>query len=138
MSSNRPDIELALDVRSYERVVVLSDPQSTFTYPEHWHRPMRGTDIGRIDAETVVIVDRVEVYRKTVSQVGAGHPRLIAFAPANVEQEKSMRRTLRSVYPWAELWEIHTSFGKILVTKDARGPEYDRDSVVDMRAPAAA
>lgn len=136
--SNRPDIELALDIRSYERIVVLSDPGSTYPYPDHWNRPAKGGDIGQIDGETIVIVDRVEVYRKTLATIGQKAPRLIAFAPANVEQEKSMRRTLRSVYPWAEVWELHTSFGKLLVTKDAIGTPYEREQVVDMRPIAAA
>lgn len=133
MTNSRPDIELALDVRSYERVVILADPQSTFAYPEHWQRPPKGPDAVPVDSETVLVVDRVEIYRKTLAAVGARRPRLIAFAPADVEQEKSMRRTLRTVYPWAEVWEFHTSFGKLLVTKDAVGPAYDRDDVVDMR-----
>jgi len=136
--SNRPDIELALDVRSYERIVVLSDTGSTYPYPEHWNRPTKGSDIGRVDGETIVVVDRVEVYRKTLASIGSKGPRLVAFAPANVDQEKSMRRTLRSVYPWAEVWELHTSFGKLLVTSGVRGEAYDRDFVIDQRPVAAA
>ena len=90
MSNNRPDIELALDVRSYERIVVLSDPGSTYPYPEHWKRSQSAHEI---QADSIVVVDRVEVYRKTLAAIGAKSPRLIAFAPANVDQEKSMRRT---------------------------------------------
>jgi hypothetical protein len=51
------------------------------------------------------------------------------MAPRNVEQEKSMRRMLSALYPWSELWTVSTSFGKLLVTKDAVGPTYDRSAV---------
>lgn len=132
----RPDIELALDVRSYERVVVLSNPESEYDYPESWIRPTRGGDelTKSLDELCIVIVDRIEVSRRTLAQIGAKGPRILAFAPQGVEQEKSLRRTLKSVYPWAEVWETSTSFGKVLYTKDAVGKAYDRDTMIDMRS----
>jgi len=135
-NTSRPEIETALDVRSYERVVVLSNPDSTYDYPEGWIRPTRGGDelTQNIDAQTVVLVDRIELSRKTLASIGAKSPRILAFAPLNVEQEKFLRRTLRSVYPWAEVWETSTAIGKVLFTKDATGKGYDRDTMLDMRS----
>lgn len=132
--SSRPDLELALDVRSYESIVVLASPDNQTAYPESWVRPTRG-DLGPIDDQAVVVIDRVDVQRRTLSLIGEARPRLLALVPQGVEQEKSMRRLLTSVFPWAEVWTIFTSFGKLLVTKDAHGRAYDRDDVVDMRAP---
>ena len=118
--STRPEIELALDVRSYERIVVLSSPDSPHEYPESWVKPQKAGDLGQIDAETIVVVDRVEIQRPTLAAIGERGPRLIAFAPQGVDQEKSMRRMLTTLFPWAEVWTLFTAFGKVLVTKDAR------------------
>lgn len=146
--SSRPDIELALDVRSYEKIVVIASQDSEFEYPETWIKPSKLSDlddqqIGGSEtlqpspdyplAMSVVIVDRVEVQRKTLSKIAAGGPRLIAFAVANVEHEKQARRMVTSLFPWNEVWTLYTSFGKLLVTKDAVGKPYDRNDVIDMR-----
>ncbi len=130
--SNRPDITLALDVRSYERVVVISNPDSVYDYPEEWVRP-NGLADAQVDTETVVIVDRIEMSRRGLSTIAAAGPRLMAFATTNVDQEKSVRRLIKSLYPWAEVWDVSTSFGKLLVSKDIRGIAYDRDVILDMR-----
>jgi hypothetical protein len=144
---------MALDVRSYEKVIVLADPESTFQYPEEWVRPAKlselddqslgGSELFKIDpkyplAMTVVVVDRVEIQRKTLAQLAEKYPRLIAFAVANVEHEKQVRRMVTALFPWNEVWTVYTSFGKLLVTKDAVGVEYDRNTVVDMRPGATA
>lgn len=151
--SSRPDIELALDVRSYERVIVIAGQDSTYQYPEHWVKPSKlseldgmtlgGNEMYYIDpqyplAMTVVVVDRVEITRRTLAQLASKHPRLIAFAVANVDHEKQVRRMITSLFPWNEVWTVYTSFGKLLVTKDAVGASYDRDSVVDMRESVSA
>lgn len=128
--SSRPDIEIALDVRSNERIVVLSSPDSTFEYPENWVRPAKLSDL-EVDSQTVVIVDRVEIQRRTLAQVAEGFPRLVAFAVANIDHEKQVRRMVTSLFPWNEVWTVFTSFGKLLVTKDTVGKAYDRELVVD-------
>ena len=137
--SSRPDIELALDVRSYEQIIVLSNPESVYDYPENWVRPQKGSDLSLIDPNSVVIVDRVEIARRTLALIGERCPRLVAFAPLGLEQEKSMRRMLTALYPWwSETWTLFTSFGKVLVTRDVMGRAYDRDELVDMRPPLGA
>ena len=130
-SENRPDLNLALNVRSYERVVVLSNPESTYDYPEEWVRPLNVAGIGATDPETVVVVDRVELSAQTLLRIAEGRPRLVAFAPRDVEQEKSMRRLVTALFPWSEVWVLSTLFGKLLVTKDIGGKAYDRDAVVE-------
>lgn len=133
--STRPDIEIALDVRSYERVIVITGQDSTHQYPDGWIRPDKHTDL-ELNEESVVVVDRVELQRKTMSQIAEAKPRLVAFAVASIDHEKQVRRMITSLYPWNEVWTIFTSFGKLLITKDAKGPSYDRDEVVDVCGPA--
>lgn len=135
--SNRPELELVLDRRSYETVVVLASSDQTTKYPDGWWRAERG-DLSEINDERIVVVDRVDITRKTLIGIGSRRPRILAMAPQNVEQEKSMRRLLTSTYPWAEVWTLYTSFGKLLVTNGAQGDAYDRDAVVDMRPPLGA
>lgn len=129
--SSRPDIELALDVRSYERIVVITGPDSTFEYPENWVKPVKSADL-HIDAESIVVVDRVEIQRKTLQQIAEGRPRLLAFAVASIDHEKQVRRMVTSLFPWNEVWTVFTSFGKLLITKDVQGVAYDRDQMVDV------
>lgn len=135
--SSRPDLELALDVRSYEKVVIIAGHDSTFDYPENWIKPAKLSDLN-IDSESVVVIDRVEVQRKTLTQIAEGKPRLVAFAVANVEHEKQIRRMVTLLFPWNEVWTVFTSFGKLLITKDIAGAAYDRDHVIDMREGIAA
>jgi hypothetical protein len=118
--SSRPELALALDVRSYERVVVISKPESLYDYPEGWHRPTAVSE-AKVDDESVVIVDRVDVSWKSFATLAAGRPRLFAFAINGVEHEKRVRRMITALYPWNEVWTIWTDFGKTLITKDARG-----------------
>lgn len=144
---------MALDVRSYEKVIVIAGAESEYQYPEGWIRPAKlsdldgqtlgGNELYKVDpnfplAMTVVVVDRVEIQRKTLSQLAEKYPRLIAFAVANVEHEKQVRRMVTSLFPWNEVWTVYTSFGKLLVTKDAVGVAYDRSTLVDMRERSAA
>ena len=133
--SGRPDIELALDVRSYETVVVIAGQESEYPYPEEWSKPdsLRSIETSKDVLQPVFVVDRVEIQRKTLAQMAEMNPRLVAFAVANVEHEKQVRRMVTSLFPWNEVWTVSTSFGKLLVTKDATGKAYDRNDVVDMR-----
>lgn len=135
--SSRPDIELALDVRSYERVIVIAGQDSTHQYPESWEKPASVAAL-TVDEESVVVIDRVEIQRRTLAQIAEGRPRLVAFAVASVDHEKQVRRMITALFPWNEVWTVFTSFGKLLVTKDAVGKAYDRDTVVDMRDGIAA
>jgi hypothetical protein len=132
--SSRPDIELALDVRSYEKVVVITGQDSTYQYPDGWIRPTKLADL-EVTEETVVVIDRVELQRKAIAQIAEGKPRLVAFAVASIDHEKQVRRMITSLYPWNEVWTIFTSFGKLLITKDVKGVAYDRDEIVDVFSP---
>lgn len=137
-NSNRPDIELALDVRSYERVVVLINPDSPDCYPDSWTQVKSKEGFDSISNDSIVVIDRIDVFPRMLTTIGAKRPRLIAMVPRGVEQEKAMRRTLAAVYPWSETWTLSSSFGKLLVSKDAVGGEYDRDSIRDERPVAEA
>jgi hypothetical protein len=88
--------------------------------------------------QSVVIVDRVELQRKTLTSIALGRPRLVAFAVASIDHEKQVRRMITALFPWNEVWTVFTSFGKLLVTKDIQGEPYDRDNLVDMRDGIAA
>ncbi len=135
--SSRPDIELALDVRSYERIVVVGEDLDE--YPENWSRPRSIAELlSSVDEQSVVLVDRFDIKAKHLGEVCALRPRLLALAPADVPQEKSMRRLLSVLYPWAEVWTVSTSFGKLLVTSEALGLPYDRENVRDDRPSAEA
>jgi hypothetical protein len=144
---------MALDVRSYEKVVVIAAQDSTFQYPEHWVKPARlsdldglvigGNEMYKVNpdyplAMSVVVVDRVEIQRKTLSQLAERYPRMIAFAISSVDHEKQVRRMVTALFPWNEIWTVYSSFGKLLVTKDAVGKAYDRGKLVDMRPEAVA
>lgn len=135
---SRPDIELTLDVRSHENVVVFMNPDATHEYPENWLQALSFDDIALISEDTVVIVDRIDLYPKMISAIGSKRPRLFALVPKSVEQEKTMRRMLSAVYPWSEVWTLSSSFGKLLVTKDAVGEAYDRELIRDERPYAEA
>lgn len=136
-SSNRPDIELALDVRSHEQVVVLVNPEAPQGYPDSWVEVQSREGLSAVVSDSVVVIDRIDVLPRTLAAIGEKHPRLIALAPRGVEQEKSMRRMLAAVYPWSEVWTLSSSFGKLLVT-NAGGEAYDRDLIRDERPVAVA
>lgn len=133
--SSRPDLELALDVRSYEKIVVITGQDSTYQYPENWVRPSKTSEL-ELDGESVVVIDRVELQRKTLGQIGEAAPRMVAFAVASIDHEKQIRRMVTALYPWNRLWTVFTSFGKLLVTDDIKGAPYDRETVLDQRASA--
>lgn len=118
--ASRPDISVALDLRGYEEVVVISKSDSVYDYPEGWRRSTSISD-SKIDGETVVIVDRTELSWKSFAALALGRPRLFAFAVSGVEHEKRVRRMVTALFPWNEVWTVWTSFGKTLITKDARG-----------------
>ncbi len=132
VSQSRPDIELALDIRSHEHIVVLSNPDSVYDYPEKWDRPINITALN-VHEDTVVLVDRIELSQRTLEIIALGNPRLVAFAMISIDHEKQVRRMITATYPHAEVWTISTSFGKILVSKDIKGLAYTRSNVVDLR-----
>ena len=129
----RTPIELALGVRSYERIVCLTDAdRDRDAYPEHWDVPRTLRDAG-IDQTCVVVVDGVDLSQRSLSLIGAKHPRLIAFTVEGKEHYMACRRLIKSCYPFADLWDFNeVDMAKLLVT-NARGTPYDRDRVVDMR-----
>lgn len=122
-TDTRPEINLALDVRSYESVVVLSGRLEFADYPEGWLKP-ENLDELHVDSETVVIIDRAEIQPSTLELISTGGPRLVAFAVSSIEHEKQVRRMITTFFPWSEVWTIPTTFGKMLVSKDVRGPLY--------------
>lgn len=134
--STRPDIALTLDVRSYE-TVFLASAQEGVTYPESWVRIESRHDVGLVVPDSVVVIDRLDIQRRTLEAIAARSPRLIALLPSGVEQEKSMRRMVSAMFPWSEVWTVSTSIGKALVTP-AKGFIYERDDVIDARPVAEA
>ena len=129
----RTPIELALSVRSYERIICLTDPAADRDeYPEHWHLP-RTMRESRIDQASVVIVDKIQLSPRALGLVAARDPRLIAFAISDVDAYKAVRRLIKGCYPFADIWEFNDiDMAKLLVT-NAKGYPYDRDQIVDMR-----
>jgi hypothetical protein len=126
--SEHPDIEVALDVRSYERVVVLSRVENN--YPERWEKTFSSR--AEIDNDTVIIIDRTDISQDDLGIIASAKPRMVAFVPFSVEQEKSMRRMISTLYPWAQVWMQFTTFGKILYTSEIYGLPYNREELVDM------
>jgi hypothetical protein len=124
---DRPAIELALDIRSDEKVVLFTDPSSTYEYPESWAVP-RSLNDAAIDPMTVVIFDRTDVAKKQIIACGVHGARMVAICPIDVEHEKYVRRMLASMYPWTEVFTTSTLFGKVLMLSP-RGQPYDRDSI---------
>ena len=133
----RTPIELALSVRSWERIVCLADPAAPHRHPEHWSMP-QSIRHSNIDPETVVIVDRIEISPKVLGTIIGRRPRLIAFALASIDHERNTRRFLRECYPWSEAWDFSTDFAKILVPFDIWGEPYDRRRIIDMRSETTA
>lgn len=128
---DRPSIELALDIRSDERVVLFTDPSSTYEYPETWMTP-RSLHDANIDPMSVVVFDRTEVTKKQVTSCALGAARMVAICPIDVDHEKYVRRMLASLYPWTEVFTTSTAFGKVLMCSP-RGQPYDRDRIMDDR-----
>jgi predicted regulator of amino acid metabolism with ACT domain len=129
--NNRPDITLALDVRSYE-TVFLASAQEGVSYPESWVRIESRQGVGLIVPDSVVVIDRVDIQRRTLATIAERSPRLIALLPQGVEQEKAMRRMVAAMFPWTEVWTVSTSIGKALIMA-AKGRAYDRGDVLDAR-----
>ncbi len=123
---HRPDIHVALDVRSWERVVAFVRQDATREPPEHWQLPKSIHEAG-VDEETVVIFDRVEVSKKTVIACVVRKARIIAFCPIDVPHERTIRRGLANLYPFSEVWTAYTTSGKVLMTCP-RGEPYDHEA----------
>lgn len=131
---SKPELEVALDVRSWERVVVISNRDSHAAYPDEWVRPAGLDDLLLgLDQDSVLIIDGIDVSRRALSLIGERFPRIMGIMPLNEEHSRAMRRVLASLYPWAEFWSVVSARGRLLVVKGAVGRPYDRDLVVDMR-----
>lgn len=142
MSSKRPPITEVLDIRSHETVYVICE-SSDISYPQGWIAVEQGSSMPKLDfdavgqPEAVVIIDRIDVLRRELIELLQHGPRILGAVVADVEQEKRFRRNLRTLYPWAEVWETHTDFGKVLMTC-AFGRPYDREQVIDARPQVSA
>lgn len=135
---SRPDIELALDLRSWEHVVILAptDGDDERKYPPEWVRPTSQAALHTaVASDCVVIIDRVDVSKSTLAAIGQAWPaaRLVAFIPSDRTQEIAMRRLVTSTFPWHRTWDFATASGKAIVFEGICGAAYDRDTVVDMR-----
>ena len=137
MSTSRPDIELVLDIRSYEHVIVLANHDEP-KHPAHWIKISSRDELSCLNSDSVVVVDRVDVSFAVLRQIGEARPRLVAFVPCSIEHEKSIRRLISSMSPWAEVWTLSSSLGKLIVTGGILGPAYDRQDVIDQRSIAQA
>lgn len=130
---SRPDLTLALDVRCGESVILIAGPESMHDHPKEWIPVLSRSDLDLIGPNCVVVIDRVDVGWRTLTDITVRNPRLLALVPDGVEQEKSMRRLVSSLHPWSEVWTVSTASGKTLVIKDALGDPYDRQNVIDGR-----
>lgn len=126
---DKPNVELALDVRSDEKIVLFADPSSEYEYPESWLRPRSMHDAG-LDPFTVVIFDRTDITKKQLMSCAASDVRMIGICPIDVDHEKYVRRMITSLYPWTQVYEASTTFGKVLMLCP-RGAPYDRDRIDD-------
>lgn len=125
---DRPAIDLALDVRTDERVVLFTDPSSTYEYPENWVHARTLHD-ANIDPYTIVVFDRMDVSKKQIIAAAVSEARMVAICPIDVDHEKYIRRMLASLYPWTEVFTTSTSFGKVLMCTP-KGQPYDRDRIL--------
>lgn len=142
MLSSKSPIEIALDIRSYERVVAITDcpdgERPSWCRAE-WLYPRSSMEaLTMITPESVVIVDGMSLTRRVVQTIGSAGPRLIAVRPVSEDHARSVRKILTSLYPWHESWTISTDSGRFIMAKGAVGHVYDRDAVLDMRTGATA
>lgn len=137
---SRPDIELALDVRSYERVVLIAGRDSTTPHPSHWHRPSTLSEmLSLVPDSGIVVVDHgVVVTRRTYEGISIRGPRALCVGVTGDENARSMRKLLLSIQPWCDLHSFMTDMGRVVVAYRFTGRPYDRDAVIDMRPGARA
>jgi len=139
VSSNRPNIELVLDVRSYERVVVIANRDQSRTYPAAWFRPLTLSEmLLLVVPESVVVVDGAEPTRRTYASISQRRPRLVAVTVTGEEHARSVRKALLSVQPWCELYSLNSSLGRLVVAHGFSGRPYDRYELPDMFGKAEA
>jgi hypothetical protein len=137
MLSSKTSLDVALDVRSYERVVVISDSGRSYN-PDWVYLNGMQECIEAITPDSVVIVDAMSLTYPIIETIGWMHPRLLAFRPTSDDHARSIKKLLTAMYPWHESWVISTDVGRFIVVKGIVGQGYDRDSVVDMRVRASA
>ena len=132
--SNRPEIELVLDVRSYERIVVIASREVEKAYPTNWHRPSTLSEmLGLLGTDSVVVVDGVDVSRRTYGLVSERAPRIVAVTVTSEEHARSVRKALLSVQPWCDLYSTNSSLGRLVFAHRFCGRPYERENMVDMR-----
>jgi len=138
MSNGRTDISIVLDIRSYERVVLISKNQVR-QYPESWVRPNSLSEmLLLVSADSVVIVDGTDVTRRAYGEISRRQPRIVALTARDETQARSARRLLSSVQPWCELYSVGSSLGRVVFATGFHGEAYDRERVVDTREAAEA
>lgn len=130
MNSN--DVRAVLDVRSYENIVVATSPDTVNEYPEDMVAISDATQLNLIDEHSVLLVDKIDIPRRSLPNFFARKPRMIGFVVRNVEHEKRIRKFLSTSYPFDSVWTFATDFGKVVAT-DAKGSPYVRDNVLDER-----
>lgn len=113
-------VDLCLDVRSYEQVIVLDDQgSSNRPYPDHWIRS-QDFDFSGVDNTAVVIIDRISLSRAQIEKLSHCAPRLAAFIPMDVDSERRIRSSLKQIFPWGDSWTVNSKIGKMIIT-DFRG-----------------
>lgn len=128
----RHDFADVLDIRSDDRVILISSELNRFRHPDWWEIYSSVTQAG-VSPDSAVIVDGVEMTRRTMESLLRPRPRLTAFVVTSIDHERSIRRKLEAMYPWSDMWAgggIWTVAGRVLIT-EARGIPYGRDSFVD-------
>lgn len=137
--SSRPDAELVLDVRSYERVVVIARRDTVHTYPMAWYRPSSLSEmLTLLGPDSVVVIDGADVTRRTLGSIGERSPRLVALTATGEEHARAARKLLLSVQPWCDLYAANSSLGRLVVAHRFSGRPYERERVIDMRSGARA
>lgn len=99
------EIEVALDVRSYEKIFLYS--QFDFKYPRHWKRNLKS-----VDNNSVVIMDtseNLEVAFRSLEKIRKLNPRIICILSKNNLDD------FHSKYGWMENWKIKTEQGEAVM-----------------------
>lgn len=132
------EINSALDVRSYEKVMVFSHPLDVPINPGGWiDSSSPSLNVSEIDAETVVVI--MGGWRGSLAHITQQSPRLIAFIPRDEHDVITFKREMLELYPWSESWTFNNvqlsrqQWGGVVVVKSSFGLPYDRSAVVDLR-----
>lgn len=126
----------ALDLRSDDVIVALheSDNQPAWLkFPEQERFLSFGSvphllDCSPEQVDIIVCTYVVHMSRNLIRSLLKFQPRLLAFCPSSVDQERLFRLMMTGMYPFSEVWTVNTPFGKTLMT-NAQGQEYDSEQV---------